>query len=63
VYTILRANLIFLGVFRGEPIADRFLERCTNAVASPVGVTGALHCPGIPLITGSVYRIDTQRCE
>jgi len=35
--------LIFLGVFRGNPLrADMVLESCTNVVATPFGVTGAL---------------------
>jgi len=41
---ILLANFIFLDVFRGDPQrCDMFSERCTNAVASPFGVTEALH--------------------
>jgi len=35
--------LIFYAYFAATPQrADRFLERCTNAVASPFGVTGTL---------------------
>jgi len=37
MYMLLLATLIFLDIFH----ADRFSERCTNAVASPIGVTGA----------------------
>ena len=33
-------KLDILGVFR----ADRISERCTDAVTSPFGVTGALRC-------------------
>jgi len=43
VYTLLLTNLIFYVHSAAIPQrADMVLERCTNAVATPFGVTGAL---------------------
>jgi len=45
VYTLLLTNLIFYVHSAAIPQrADMVLERCTNAVATPFGVTGALKC-------------------
>ena len=42
MYTLKMANLIFKAYFAATPQrADMVLERCTNAVATPFGVTGA----------------------
>jgi len=47
-----------LGVFRGDPTAqdDRCLEGCTNAVASPFGVTGDLQA----YVCRKLYREQDQ---